>query len=484
MKEAQFNRGSWLALCAASLLILTVLGVNAYRFTLPTDGWVYDGSGGGLSVDLLGLPSGIHPGDLPVSIGGIPIEQISGVTLLTPIDASESWRAGDNVRYTLKRGDQTITLEAPIVNWDLATAGRAMLNWLRSTWIDNLVTLFFFLIGAFVFFRRPGNLAAQVLLFFGAVRLAMGLLFPLTLGDFTDLFATIAVSLLGYYVWGILLFPTLFLLSLVFPKSKRPFSTHPRLTLAGLYLVEPLILLFFGRLSATAGVTIGFGLVAVYGFLTVISIVHTFFQVRDDPVARAQVMWVGLGVAFVAGYQFVFNAILLSTNFFASYISEPWWVSLLGSLVFLSLPITVAIAILRYRLFDIYVIIRRTIVYSALTGILAVLYYSSVVLLQQIARVLTGQAGQSQLAIVVSTLGIAALFNPLRLRIQEFIDRRFFRQKYDAAKVLEEFSVSARREVELAHLTADLARVVHKTVQPERISLWLKNEGRRGTGGK
>jgi hypothetical protein len=474
MKEAQFNRGSWLALSAASLLILTVLGVNAYRFTLPTDGWVYEGEGGGFFMDLLGLPSGIQPGDLPVSIGGIPIEQISGITLFTPIDAPESWRAGDSVRYTLKRGDQTITLDAPIVNWKLATAVRAMLNWLRSSWIDNLITLLYFLIGAFVFFRRPGNPAARVLLFLGAVQLAMGLLLPSTLGDFMDPFAAKAMPLLGNYIWGILLFPTLFLLSLVFPKPKRPFSTHPRLTIAGLYLFEPLTLLLFGRLSVMAGAIIGFGLVAVYGLLTVLSIVHTFFQVRGDPVARAQVMWVGLGIAVMAGYQFANNAILLSTNFKAFY-ERLWWMSLMDGLVWLSLPTAVAIAILRYRLFDIDVIIRRTLVYGALTSILAALYYSSVVLLQQIARISTGQAGQSQLAIVVSTLGIAALFNPLRRRIQEFIDRRFYRQKYNTELTLAEFATTTRNEVDFDALTGGLLQVVNEALQPEGLSLWMLN---------
>jgi hypothetical protein len=478
MKEAQFNRGSWLALSAASLLILTVLGVNAYRFTLPTDGWVYDGFGGGFSTDLLGLPSGIRPGDIPVSIGGIPIEQISDNALFAPVRAPESWRAGDNIRYTLKRGGQMITLDAPIVNWKPATAGRAMLIWLRLSWTDDLITFLYFLIGAFVFFRRPGNLDARALLFLGAVQLAMGLLLPLTLGDLMDLFAAKAVPLLGNYIWGILLFPTLFLLSLVFPRPKRPFSIHPRLTIAGLYLFEPLTLLLFGRLSAMAGGIIGFGLVAVYGLLTVITIVHTFFRVRGDPVARAQVMWVGLGIAILAGYQFAMNTLLLSTNFQVFY-EQPWWISLIDGLVWLSLPTAVAIAILRYRLFDIDLIIRRTIVYSALTGILAALYYSSVVLLQQIARILTGQAGQSQLVIVISTLSIAALFTPLHRRVQDFIDRRFYRQKYNAERTLAQFAATARDEVDKDRLVGELIGVVDEAMQPQNVWLWLKRDQTR-----
>jgi hypothetical protein len=475
VNESHFNRGSWLALGAASLLILIVLGVNAYRFTLPTDGWIYDGFGGGFSTDLLGLSSGIQPGDQPVSIGGIHIEQISGDSLFIPVNAPESWRAGNTIQYTLKRGDETLSLEVPIVSWDLATAGRALIIWLRSFWTDILIAIFYFLIGVFVFFRRPGNLAAQVLLFLGAVQLSMNLLFPLTLGDYMDPFAFKAVTLLGNYIWGILLFPTLFLLSLVFPRPKHPFSTHPRLTLAGLYLLEPLALLLFGRLSALAGAIIGFSLVAVYGLLTVLSIVHSFFRMRDDPVARAQLMWVGLGIAVMACYQFVSNTILLSTNFESFFLQTSWWMSLINGMVWLSLPTFVAIAILRYRLFDIDVIIRRTIVYSVLTGILAALYYSSVVLLQQIARLLTGQAGQSQLAIVVSTLGIAALFNPLRRRVQDIIDRRFYRQRYDAERTLDDFAARLRDETDLDVLSRQVEATVSKTMQPLKVQLWLRS---------
>ena len=471
MKETQFNRGSWLALGAASLLILIVLGVNAYRFTLPTDGWAYEGYGGGFFMDLMGLPSGIRPGDIPVSIGGIPIEQISDSAFFAPVRAPENWQAGDTVQYTLKRGDATLTLDVPIVNWDLESAGRAMMTWFRSSWTGNLIAIFYFLIGAFVFFRRPGNLAAQVLFFLGTVQLAMTFILFSTLGDFMDPFAVKAFSLLANYIWGILLFPTLFLLSLVFPKPKRPFNTHPRLTLAGLYLLEPMTLLLFGRLSTMAGGIIGFGLVALYGLLTVISIVHSFFRVRSDPVARAQVMWVGFGIALMAGYQFVSNVLLLSTNFGIFY-GRSWWMSLIDGLVWLSLPITVAVAIMRYRLFDIDIIIRRTLQYTLVTGLLALIYIGSVILLQSLFTAVGGQ--QSPVVIVLSTLIIAALFNPLRSRIQDFIDRRFYRRKYNADQALSRFMDTARNEVELEKLNEAMLGVVKETMQPEQVSLWLK----------
>jgi hypothetical protein len=136
----------------------------------------------------------------------------------------------------------------------------------------------------------------------------------------------------------------------------------------------------------------------------------------------------------------------------------------------------VGIAILRYRLYDIDIIINRTLVYGAITASLALVYLGGVVSLQFLFRVLAG--GNSQLAVVASTLAIAALFNPLRKHIQDFIDRRFYRKKYDAVRILAAFSARLRDETDLDTLNEDLASVVRETVQPEHVSLWLKTPER------
>ena len=141
---------------------------------------------------------------------------------------------------------------------------------------------------------------------------------------------------------------------------------------------------------------------------------------------------------------------------------------------FVSFPISLGIAIVRYRLYEIDTLINRTLVYGALTVLLAVVYFGGVTATQAIFRTLTGQEQQPQLAVVVSTLVIAALFNPLRHRIQAFTDRRFYRSKYDAAKTLEAFSAKLRDETDLDALSEDLVGVVRETMQPAHVSLWLR----------
>ena len=156
-------------------------------------------------------------------------------------------------------------------------------------------------------------------------------------------------------------------------------------------------------------------------------------------------------------------------------VENPVLISLM--LVFQSLGILViglglAIAVLRYRLFDIDVIIRKTLIYAVLTIALALVYFGGVILLQSAFEAISGQ--QSPLAIVISTLLIAALFTPLRRRIQNVIDRRFYRSKYKAEQALTEFAANARLETDLEALTTQVVGIVNKTMQPEQIGLWMQ----------
>ncbi len=181
---------------------------------------------------------------------------------------------------------------------------------------------------------------------------------------------------------------------------------------------------------------------------------------------RQQIKWVAYAVA-------LFAAVIIVVSIWPSLD-----VSVTGSVLFfaafLALPSSMALAILKYRLYDIDVVINRTLVYGSLTAMLALLYFGAVAITQMLFRALTGEEQQSQLAIVVSTLAIAALFGPLRRRIQSVIDRRFYRRKYDAAKTLEVFNARVRDEADLDVLGTELKKVVRQTMAPSHISLWLR----------
>jgi len=197
------------------------------------------------------------------------------------------------------------------------------------------------------------------------------------------------------------------------------------------------------------------------------------YRYRKDSTAveRQQTKWVVLGFATFAGLLLTLFAILNLFN--GSNLGDIWIQNFGLSSTALLIPLSVGLSVLRYRLWDIDLIIRRTLVYSALTTTVALIFFGSVALLQNLFRVLTGQS-QSAAVTVLSTLFIAALFNPLRKRIQTDIDRRFYRRKYDAQKTLDAFAVRARDEVELEKLTEHLVGVVQETLQPASVSLWLR----------
>ena len=176
-------------------------------------------------------------------------------------------------------------------------------------------------------------------------------------------------------------------------------------------------------------------------------------------IERQQLKWLAFAALLIAltsptatGERLIFQLVFISSFFF--------------------LIIAIGIAILRHRLYDIDIIIRRTLVYAVLTVLLIGVYFGSVVVLQAGFTSISGQ--QSPFAIVISTLFIAALFNPLRQRVQAFIDRRFFRSKYDATQTLATFAQKARDEVEIDALTAEIINVVQASMQPEQIDVWLR----------
>jgi hypothetical protein len=219
---------------------------------------------------------------------------------------------------------------------------------------------------------------------------------------------------------------------------------------------------------------------AVSGSLLLVSVLASTFSVivrfrRSRGDERRQIEWVaysGALVALVLIVQLVVEATLPETDLLVEVLNLGLVVALTG------VPIAAGVAILKYRLYEIDILINRTLVYGSLTALLALVYVGSVIALQYVFRILTG--GESSLAVVASTLAIAALFSPLRRRLQTLVDRRFYRRKYDSAKTLATFSARLRDETDLDALSGELVSVVRETVQPARVSLWLRAQDEDG----
>jgi hypothetical protein len=294
--------------------------------------------------------------------------------------------------------------------------------------------------GAYALVVEPGTLAA-----------------PRTISHVLELGGQVALTLVP-------------LLMLLFPTGRLPSRRWRPLvwisTTAGAVLLF-LVLLFEnpdqvgGMISIAAFAVVSVIFTSI--LLSALSIVVRYR--RASGAERQQLKWFALAAVLV-------GVVIAGHLLFLDLLLPEAFLNLLDAASITVLYVAVGIAILRYRLYDIDIIVNRTLVYGALTVTLVLVYVGSVVGLQYILRALTGQ--ESQLAIVASTLAIAALFNPLRRRVQAVVDRLFYRRKYDAAKTLEEFSAKLRDETDIDALNGELLAVVRETVQPERVTLWLR----------
>ncbi len=276
-----------------------------------------------------------------------------------------------------------------------------------------------------------------------------------------------------------LLWPMFLLFFYLFPDG-RAVPRWSRWPVAGFVLIH-LVFQVIGVVAEQMGAAFNapegilglFGVVVLFGLLFALGCqVYRYLRVAG-PVERKQMQWFVAMLAFL-----VFSSVLYQiVTGDGDLTSADGYASDLDLLFGLIIPAAITISILRYRLWDIDLIIRRTLVYGVLSGLLALVYFGSVVVLEGLLRGLTG--GSSQVAIVLSTLLIAALFVPVRGRVQALIDRRFFRRKYDAASTLAVFGASVRDNVDLDALGAHLTAVVDETMQPAHVGLWAPPEARR-----
>ena len=368
--------------------------------------------------------------------------------------------------------------------------------------LGGVIFLIFPLVGALIASRRPRNAIGWILLAEGLLWMFLGMTdyyglygvarpgsvpFPVGVAAVNNFMWVPAVGLLGTYVF------------LLFPDGRLPSRRwRPLAWLSGtvIVLVSVLVGLTPGGLQNLGGIrnpyalegypwleTVAYivlPLLPLCMLASVISLVMRYRRSRGEE--RQQIKWIAFAASFVGLLYLIAMVcafIFPSGAWFQA--GSPLWLDLLGYAAlssFTLVPIAIGFAVLRYRLYEIDIIINRTLVYGSLTISLALVYVGLVVPLQYVFRALAG--GDSQLVIVASTLAIAALFNPLRRRNQSFIDRRFYRRKYDARKMLEEFSARLREETDLDSLSEDLVGVVRETVRPARVSLWLRQPGRTG----
>jgi hypothetical protein len=465
----RFDRGSWLVLAIAGGYITGAIIYVLLAFQQPTDGWLYaEGLGTSTMVvhNQSGAPSPLRPGDLLLTIDGAPVSQMAFRSLPAPF----GWRVGSTAHYTVQRDGAAIDLEVPLVTRPVT----ALLDYIwggidGSAW-QFVKTILWYLIGLAVFLIRPRETAARLLLRI----IVYWATYDAILGADSNVALAFYAAPLFYYRFATeSLWPLMFAMAthfvLVFPVRKWPLARWPRLTLLLLYGL-PIVGLVLGLILAEDAIFLAtlFLSMATLIVALIAATIHNLRTLRD-PVARAQVGWLALGLCAP-----FLGAIIIQVALYLQIMNgtAPDWIwQVLG----LCLPLCLGIAITRYRLFDIEIIIRRTLVYSVLTLTLGLVYLGCIVVLQQLV---VPVLGGSELAIVASTLAIAALFSPLRKRIQTLIDRRFYRRKYDAAKVLAAFGATARDETDLERLTVEMLRVVDETVQPEFVGLWLREPRR------
>ena len=464
--DNSFNRGSWAVLLLALAYIAGALFVINRTYKQPSDGWRFDNNGD-LPTAIASLtddPSPLQTGDQLLMVEGMPIPSD---IVLRPLTPPSNWQIGSSVHYTVQRDGQPVEL-------DVVLGERPFLAYLRAYqltgnfWLTNLL---WYLIGFGVFFLRPRDTAARLLLLFTTYWTTISVVFQAA-DDWSYFYSPAALfyaGLLMNLLWTFM-FAMMLHFVLTFPLQKWPLTRHPRLALTILYGVPAAgLALTFITGSFTFYEAVLLPMVLTLIIALVAATTHNLWRVHD-PVVRAQVGWVALGLAGPIFAAFILGPLMmwLVPNLDSNSAIGSWGWSLFALL----LPLCFGIAITRYRLFDINVIIRKTLVYAVLTGLLALVYFGMVVLLQSVFDSVSGQ--QSPIAIVISTLVIAALFSPLRRRVQAVIDRRFFRKKYDAQQVLAQFAQTARDETEIDAVTAEMVLVVQETMQPERVSIWLK----------
>ena len=361
----------------------------------------------------------------------------------------------------------TARVRAALAEVGLSAGGYVLYN----VALDAIFVSIFALVAIVIFWRRSDDpvalLVATMLVVWGPLNGLFVLTPSATSGMYPTLQATLGLTLtyVGYMAW--MLFFYLFPSGRFVPRWTRWMALLYGVGFFGLWTFTP-----FGP-PTWPPLLFNVALLVVWCSFPVAQL-YRYARVSNRT-QRQQTKWVVFGVAVaIAGVLTTIFTVGAAVDLPPAEVGPKMLSMLLMDAFMLFIPISIGIAVLRARLFDIDVVINRTLVYASLTAMLALVYLGGVATTEAIFRALTGQQQQSQVAIVITTLVIAALFNPLRRRNQSFIDRRFYRRKYDARKTLEAFSARLRDETDLEALNDELVGVVKETMQPASVSLWLR----------
>jgi signal transduction histidine kinase len=419
--ERHFTRQARLVVCLAVLLLVTGVAQKAYRLSLPTTGWsTLEAVGPAqpiLERNLLGNPSPLQPGDALLAFEGMSYEVLAPrARAFAP--PPESFQAGEAVRFTISRQGEVIDLEVPLYHWTPAALMQALLLRLK----EDYATLLGLLIATFVFWQRPRSTAAQLLFLFYVTKMVIGIsrvVAPQTVADALFPLAALSSTLFSHLSYTLLLAPLILHLCFSFPEPKPLLNRYPRL----LWLIYGLPCVLFFTLPPHLLIPV----TGVYALLGALAFFHTFVT-ATDPVRRAQVRWVtfGFAAASLSWLLWVLGALDVLDGLLIGMLVAPSELILIACL---------AVALLRYRLFDIDLVINRTLVYLSLSACVVALY---VLVVGSLGTLLQLQG--NLLVSLVATGLVAVLFQPLRERLQRSVDRLMYGERNDPYRLLAKLS--------------------------------------------
>ncbi|MCB0195297.1 MAG: sensor histidine kinase [Anaerolineae bacterium] len=465
-----FDGGSKLVLAVVLGLIFLAIAQKAYRLSLPTDGWsFYTGEIDSADQDrpiyqtnLLGQPSPLRQGDRFLAVEDRTFEAITyDQAMRGQIQPLANWQAGQTVRYTVERGGQPLVLPVPLYTWPLTTVLQYILT-SPTLWASIVLAA----VGWFVFLKRPDDGAARALLLFtnclfvnsiSAVMVDWGLPEMVTPGILT------IATFFSNWIFATVMFPSLLLLTLLFPQPKPFVQRHPRPVIIGLYSAVPLLIVLFGPIAP-----VGWIAVLVMALLSLVAIGHALFTVRD-PVSRAQMRWaVGGLLVLVLG----FIPINLSGLGWLPFPFPPWLEAIWFPLMLVVMALGFGVAILRYRLFDIDILINRALVYGALTACVVSLYIFVVGYLSAVFRV-----EDHQLISLAAAGVVAVLFQPLREWLQRGVNRLMYGQRNEPVAVLSQVGARLESDPETEALLPGLAHTIAQALKLPYVAITLQNDG-------